>query len=97
MHRDVGGRTAACGVLRAGLDAVRGAGALLAYASGERGRRVLVFRECVVCGNKTHETVTLIRTLENVPICRERCRRIFLQYPWIFLEAEEPVSSDAAR
>lgn len=47
-----------------------------------------MFKECVVCGTRTRERVTLIRTLEDVALCGERCQRMFLQYPWQFVEAE---------
>ena len=47
-----------------------------------------MFEACVVCGVRTRERVTLIRTLEEVALCSERCQRVFLQYPWQFVEAE---------
>jgi len=58
-----------------------------------------MFQECIVCGTRTHECVTLLRTLESVPLCSDRCRRLFLSYPWQFLETEteEFSSTDSAR
>jgi hypothetical protein len=45
-----------------------------------------MFQECVVCGARTREQVTLMGSFEAVPICGERCRRLFLHFPWSFLE-----------
>ena len=52
-----------------------------------------MFEACIVCGTRTRERVTLIRTLEEVALCGERCQRIFLQYPWQFIDAEVQASS----
>jgi hypothetical protein len=54
-----------------------------------------MFKECVVCGTRTRERVTLIRTLEDVALCTERCQRMFLQYPWQFIQAENEVTTRA--
>ena len=51
-----------------------------------------MFEACIVCGTRTRERVTLIRTLEEVALCGERCQRIFLQYPWQFVDAEVQAS-----
>lgn len=43
--------------------------------------------ECAVCGKRTRERVRLIVSFESVPVCAERCRRLFLTYPGLYLEA----------
>ncbi len=53
-----------------------------------------MFQECIVCGARTREQVTLLLgTFEAVPICSERCRRSFLHFPWSFLETRASVST----
>jgi hypothetical protein len=59
-------------------------------------RRVAVFMVCVVCGTRTRECVTLVRTLETVPLCSSRCQRLFLQYPWQFVDSEEAEAETTA-
>jgi hypothetical protein len=62
------------------------------HARGKERERM--FQECIVCGARTREQVTLLLgTFEAVPICSERCRRSFLHFPWSFLETRASVST----
>jgi hypothetical protein len=47
-----------------------------------------VFEDCIVCGTRTREHVTLLGFQESIPLCGSRCRRLFLSYPLGYMDAD---------